>query len=107
MPLADGPLVKQYLEQFVTKELFQCAGIVVWGDAEVASSLKAPSDMMMWQWGLKPRKSPKVWMEQAQPGMELPALSEVEVYSFRGSQAMRLNPAILNVTSFCSGPVVL
>ena len=40
-----------------------------------------PSDMMMWQWGLKPGKSSNVWMEQAQPGRELPALSEAEVYS--------------------------
>lgn len=40
VPLAYGPLLQQHLQEFVTEELFQCVGVVVGGDVEVAIFVK-------------------------------------------------------------------
>ena len=40
MPLADGSLLQQHLQQLVPKELFQRMGIVIRCDVEVALLVK-------------------------------------------------------------------
>jgi len=41
MPLTDGSLVKQHLQQLVPEEVFKGVGIVIRGDSKVASFIKS------------------------------------------------------------------
>ena len=40
VPLVDGTLLQQHLQQLVTEELFQCMGIIIGSDVEAAMLVK-------------------------------------------------------------------
>jgi len=87
VPFSDGAPFQEQFQDLVLKLLTNCVSVSKKVDSETAVCVE---ETMMWQWGLKARKQPKVWMEQTQPGTADP---EPTIYSFRLSYAARLKSA--------------